>query len=537
VSRHPLLVAAATVIVLTIFLTWPQALHLGGKVAEHNDPLFSAWRLSWIAHALKTDPRRLFDANIYFPERQALAYSDATMLEGALAAPFLWAGSSPILVYNLLLLTGIAASGLAMFVRARRLTGNSNAAIVSAAVFTLLPYRIEHVMHLELQWTMWMPLAFWSVHRSVEERSWRWGAVTGLFVWLQILSCVYYGIFLSIAILALGALLIATTRGARAVNLGALALGAVIAAALTVPYAWPYIENARALGPRAPDEIARFSARLASYVTAPAANWLWGGVDRFSGNELNIFPGAVAVLLAVAGLAGRPRRLAWIYLAVGAIAVDMSLGANGFLYPRLLAHAPMLGGLRAPARFSIVAFCALAVLAGFGADLIERRVSNPHLRRRVTAAAVLLLLVECGSAPLQLMELSPGAGDIYRVLRELPPGPVAELPMPRPDTLPHYDAFYEYWSIYHWKPLINGYSGYAPAGYLQTLEQMRTFPDDRSVARLKELNVRYIVVHQNFFETRAQFTDLVLRMAVRPELLAAGRFRSPEGGAELFELR
>ena len=49
---------------------------------------------------------------------------------------------SPVLVYNLLLLTGIAASGLAMFVLAKRVTGNDNAAIVSAACAAREGYRI-----------------------------------------------------------------------------------------------------------------------------------------------------------------------------------------------------------------------------------------------------------------------------------------------------------------------------------------------------------------------------------------------------------
>ena len=62
----------------------------------------------------------------------------------------------------------------------------------------MAPYRIEHFMHLELQWTMWMPLTLWALHRAIVERSWRLSALGGLFIWLQMISCVYYGIFLAI---------------------------------------------------------------------------------------------------------------------------------------------------------------------------------------------------------------------------------------------------------------------------------------------------------------------------------------------------
>ena len=128
--------------------------------------------------------------------RRARAAAPGLLVGAVVAAPLLWAHAPIVLVYNLLLLGGIAASGIAMFALARRLTGHAGAALVSAAVFTMAPYRLEHFMHLELQWTMWMPLAFWAVHRAFDERPLKWGILAGLFVWLQVISCVYYGCLL-----------------------------------------------------------------------------------------------------------------------------------------------------------------------------------------------------------------------------------------------------------------------------------------------------------------------------------------------------
>jgi hypothetical protein len=96
----PLARAAALVSLLTVFLTWPQAGRAGSRIGDHRDPWFSAWRLAWIAHALQTDPGHLYDANIYFPELNTFAFSDAVLLQGVLGAPLMWAGWSPVLVYN-----------------------------------------------------------------------------------------------------------------------------------------------------------------------------------------------------------------------------------------------------------------------------------------------------------------------------------------------------------------------------------------------------------------------------------------------------
>src|SRR5262249_8361259 len=139
--------ALAAVLAMTVFVTWPQALHMTTRVAAHQDTEFSIWRLAWVAHAIAHDPRGLFAANIFYPSPNPLAYSDATLVEGVLGAPLFWLKASPTFIYNLLLLGGIAGSGLAAFLLARELTGATAPALVAAAVFTMAPYRIEHYMH------------------------------------------------------------------------------------------------------------------------------------------------------------------------------------------------------------------------------------------------------------------------------------------------------------------------------------------------------------------------------------------------------
>src|SRR5262249_61973429 len=75
-------------------------------------------------------------------------------------------------------------------------------------------------MHLELQWTVWMPLALWAVHRLFEQPSLQRGVTVGLLLALQLLSCVYYGVFLGMIVGALILLLVATRFGeARGVAL------------------------------------------------------------------------------------------------------------------------------------------------------------------------------------------------------------------------------------------------------------------------------------------------------------------------------
>ena len=266
-----LLGVAAFACVLTCIVTWPQVRH-PAMVADHFDPYFSVWRLSHIAHALTRWPIHLFDGNIFYPLRNTLAYSDATLLQGLLAAPFLWAHLSPSLVYNLLLLAGFVGSGVGMFVLARHVTGDTGPSLIATTIFTILPYRVEHVMHLELQWAMFIPLSLWAVHRTMESGRWRYGLLAGLFVWLQFLSCVYYGVFLGLALLVFVPLLL-TFKGHAPPKafVPPLLCGGALAVVLTLPYAWPYLEAARAVGARPVDEITRYSAQPISYLRLTGA--------------------------------------------------------------------------------------------------------------------------------------------------------------------------------------------------------------------------------------------------------------------------
>jgi hypothetical protein len=531
--RNSLFGATIALTALTMIVTWPQALHLASAVPDHDDPFFSMWRLAWIAHELPRDPARLFDGNIFYPHVRTLAYSDATLLEGLLAAPWLWAHVNLVLVYNLCVLAGIVSSGVGMFVLVRHLTHDPDAALVAAAIFALAPYRIEHVMHLELQWTVWMPLAFHAVHRLFDHPSARGGVILGVLLALQLLASVYYGVFLGLLVAAFTVMLVVSRhREARAVLLP-LGAAALTVAAVAAVYALPYLDAAREVGTRAPGETASFSAQLASYLTAPQQNWVWGWTSsRFEGNELRLFPGLVAVLIATIGVAGnRGERLVWIYLAILLLAIELSLGMNGTVYTWLYSHASPLRGFRAPARFGILAVCALAVLAGFGFRTLQRRIAAP---RALLVAALVAIGVESGSAPLHLTEIQRSPPDVYTVLdRFLEPerGPaVIELPMAS-----GFNVVYMFWSTRHWRPLVNGYSGYAPRDFEETVKCMDTFPDQASIARLRALNVSHILLHGYYYPERER-TAVILAAARSPDLFPVGRYRDWIGTTDVFAL-
>ena len=183
--------------VLAAALTWPQVRHLD-SVPDIGDPLFSIWRIAWVSHQIVRDPLRLFDGNMFYPERLTLTYSDSVIVPALMSAPLFWIGVHPVLIYNLLLLSGFVLSGVTMFLLVRALTGRIDAGVIAGALFALYPYRYEHYPHLELEMTMWMPLCLWALHRTFARGMLRDGLATGLTFALQMLSSLYYGLFLAV---------------------------------------------------------------------------------------------------------------------------------------------------------------------------------------------------------------------------------------------------------------------------------------------------------------------------------------------------
>ena len=163
------------------------------------------------------------------------------LVQGLIAAPLLWAGVPPVLVHNLLLLGAIVASAVGIFVLARHITGSAAGAVVAGVIFAFAPYRFEHYMHMELQWTVWIPWAFWALQRTIETRSLRFGLLMGLFVTLQMACSVYHGVFLILLIpaVALPQLIPLPNRDfVRATR--ALLLGGALAASISWAYSLPY---------------------------------------------------------------------------------------------------------------------------------------------------------------------------------------------------------------------------------------------------------------------------------------------------------
>jgi len=502
---------------LTFAMTWPQANLLNRGISpDIGDPLLSTWRLAWVAHQLPRDPLHLFDANIFYPAKHTLAFSDAMLVPALTAAPFLWLGVHQLFVYNVMLLSGFALSGAAMFLLVHSLTRHTGAALVAGFVFAFLPYRYMHYAHLELQMAQWMPLTLWALHRTFSGGRLRDGILTGVFLACQTLSSFYYGIFFATFLIPVGfALLLAAERARIWPAIKALAVGAVLATVLVVPVTRPYFAARESVGERPLSEVEFYSAVPQDYLVAHPRNVLMGPLSAgFGSQERELYMGVVTPIVAIAAL-WPPVSAARIGYAVGlAVAFELSLGTNGKLYPWMREHLLPFRGLRVPARMAIVVGLALAVLVGYAVARISRAGTSRTAQIAVVVVIAAAIAAEYRSRlPLRIVWVRPAP--VYDTLTSHPDAVLLELPLIAPDVA--LEPIYMYFSTFHWHPLANGYSGFSPPAYGELLHRMKSFPDDASLATIRDRGVEYVIVHGSFYRP-GEYRQLIAAMDQRADL-------------------
>jgi hypothetical protein len=525
---------------LVVVMTWPHAAALD-TAPDLGDPLFSTWRLAWVAHQIIRDPLHLFDGNIFHPERLTLTYSDSHLALGLMAAPFLWMGAHQFIVYNVLFLSTFALSGAAMFALVRSLTGRIDAALVAGVIFTIYPYRFEHYSHLELQATFWMPLLLLALHRAFKRGRLVDGVAAGLLMGLQTLSSLYYGVFLTVFLIPVCVALWIHSRAPRAAIRGLIG-GAVVAAAMIAPVAAAYTANRAMVGERPFGAVEVYSARGTDYLAAHWRSARYGVSARFQGEkdpvdhkpECELFPTVTPVALTLVGM-WPPLSAARIgYVSALALAFDSSLGVNGSVYPLLYEYWPGFRALRVPARFSILVGLTLTVLAGYGiARMTNGR--RPAVRWTITGVALAAALIEMQPRnALEPVWMEPPA--IYASLPREPGVVLAELPMPTDEASLWMDIRADYNSTFHWQKVVNGASGHFPDTYLQLFARLQEFPRDKAMAYLRERGVTHVALFQSFY-IHDRYARVIREIGERTdlELLAVAPFRG--GESRLYRLK
>ena len=514
--------------------------------------------IAWVAHILPVAPLGLFEAPIFHPEAHTLAYSEHMLVPALMGAPLLWLGASPVLVHNVLLLVGLALSGWAMSLVMTRWTGSAAAGLVAGLLYAFNAHALTRFVHLQAQHVEFFPLMLYGLDRVLAPpvspaRAGGYGrlgpaAILSTAFILQALCSNYLLVFCAVAlIVAAGVRGDEWLAADRRPTAGRLVLAGIVSVVALAPFLWPYYLVSRDQGlVRSLDEVARFSADWRDYLaTGGRLHYAWWSHAFFEGRTA-LFPGITALVLAAvavgSGDAWRDRR-ARMALAIGVAGVLLSLGPSLPGYAWLHTHVPLLAGLRNAGRWGWLFLAAMAMLAGFGVAVLERRWwaggdkplglsigGDRPLGLSISVALCALVTAEAIRTPVGFTRFE-AVPAIYNRLAAEENAVVAEFPLYSGIAVSK-NGPYMVNATRHWKPLINGYSGFQPRAFEDRGDRLQRFPDPAAVSELRALGVTHITVHTGAFVNR--FGADALRAV---ETLAELELVANQDGIRLYRLR
>lgn len=140
--------------------------------------------------------------------------------------------------------------------------------------------------------------------------------------------------------------------------------------------------------------------------------------------------------------------------------------------------------------------------------------------------------LEALRAPLAYVPFS-GFSPIYTTIAEDPEARVVvEFPFFSGFRIDR-NADYVLASTVHWRPLLNGFSGFTPLSYAEVARRLRGFPRPRAVRYLEDLGVTHLVVHPWRYEP-GEAAQLLRRMNGRRALQL---LQVDARGSRLYRLR
>jgi hypothetical protein len=496
VARQSRLAALGLFVALAVVHTWPLAsdpAHLSRN--ENGDTVLNTWIVAWVIHAAPRAPLHLFDANIFYPEHNTLAYSEALLVQSAMGAPLVWAGASPVLTYNLLLIAGFALTGWAMCLVLVRWTGDWYAGLAAGIVLGFNAHTLTRMPHLQAQHVEFLPFALLAFDRLLLEPRVRHAFSFAAWFALQALASFYLLVMTSFGLAAALAVRPEAWTGKRALKLaGCLVLAGGVAGLVLLPYLLPYLSLSHGGFKRPIEEVAGFAATWRDYLTTPGrlprlviARWATGNA---------LYPGAVAVALAAVAVGSgvalrdpRPR----MCLAFGLVGVLLSFGPDLPGYAWLYNVFTPLQGIRAVSRFGFLGIVATAVVSAYGVATIRRWTRGRSWSTAAAVTILALLALEPLAAPVYYSRYN-GIPRIYDRLAGEEHAIAVELPLPMPRGA-FFNAPFMMNSTAHWKPMVNGYSGFLPDSYVEHYNQLHTFPAPETIAVLQQLGVTHAFVH------------------------------------------
>jgi hypothetical protein len=504
-------------------MTWPLAFALDRAVANQGDPLLNAWIVDWDWHATFHHPSRLFNANAFYPAKDALAFSENLYGVALLVFPLRALGVAPLAAFNVAMLLGFFFSAFAAYLLGRTISGCWIAGIAAGIFYAYVPWRFTQLPHIQHVWGGWLPMMLVALLHYARTPSWRSAALFGGAFLMNGLTNIHWLLLGSFAVALSVPIAIRSPR-----QWIRIAVCTLIALALLTPFLLPYARAAKLYGmERHWEEAKHYSATLRDWLNPGVTNRFYRRfADVKLDPELWLFPGALGIALSIVGVT-RGRRdvraiaLLWIVLGIAG-----SMGLHTFFHRFLFEHVAGFRAIRVPARWANIGYVGMSMLIALATSWLASK------HRAIAYVVAMLFIVELHAAPIRWFTVSPQTPPVYRWLASQR-ARVAELPI----GLEQFDYLFMYRSTAHHQPIVNGISGFAPPETVHLVDLWSSKRTDEFIDELRRIHVDLLIIHADLLGDRADETRAWLRRQLDGgRLQFVARFNASVQGDWVFAL-
>lgn len=522
-------------------MTYPAVLFLRTKVlGGPADNFHFLWELWYVAHAIfDLHKSPFFDPDVFVPFGFSLIRNQDLSPGTVLLFSPLTHFFGELFTYNVLILVSFPLTALGTYLFARELWSNRPAALLAGIIVGFCPYRFAHAAgHLSIVSTQWIPFFFLYLERLISRPRLKNAVLVGIFFGLSAWTTWYYFFMVPIAAVAYVAFRVKWRLPAadllRLLKLGLAAVG--VALMFVLPFLIPYYlaTHGGVVDYRGPGESQAFAAALGDYVIPPTTHLWWGsavnrlwrqGPNGLWQSEWQLYLGAAALILVVAGVFHPRRRVVIALIAMALVCLVFSFGPGLYItHPptlngntndvplspipmpgRFLRQLPGFNNLRGWARLGFFVEFAAGVLAAAGLTRVldwmkERQISAPG-QVAVAVIAMAAVILEFFPQAAGMTVVTPRKVDQWLSKQ---PGDFAFIEYPIPESGYGGPAIYS--TRLTGKRIIMGSSQNPPN--LAYWSDLSAFPSPFTIDLLRGWGAKYVLVDQSSYEDGSSFWSI-----------------------------
>ncbi|MCL4353575.1 hypothetical protein M1615_03885 [Patescibacteria group bacterium] len=527
------LVSFIIFLVLAIYITYPLIFHLGSLTPGLGDELFIAYIQNWVMHILFLNPFHLFDASIYFPYRNTLAFSDIFVTSSLLALIPTKILGEPMAAFNFTLITSLLLLGFSLFCLSFYITRDFAASLFSGILVIFSPAVLARAGHLQILSVEWVIFSVLFFVIYLNNPKYKYLLLSCLFFLLQVYNSFLPGYFIIFWVLFMIFFLFAYKK-VRLKDIFSKKVMVILFFTLfiTVPIIIPYYQVSNrfhytrdirdtihfALQPEDlfyPSGVTRLQKPLlglASLEKIPANAELKPGYLGLVFSLLVI----LSVVYAIKQFSRRDYILNSFFIT-SIFGLLLSLGPALHLgrhtihkpFPIILPYAlfyyiiPGFKGIRNSSRWEMLFIIASSVVI---AIFLSSVLKNMKTTKKTMLCIILFLAIIAEyKFPMKFYGI-PAKKDFPKVYhwiaRQSKNESFIQMPIFNWDMWPYteYELRREYYFTLSFPKMLNGYSGFSPPEWQKLVRyELLNFPTQDSISRLKKLGVDYILVDQTLY--------------------------------------